>query len=443
MIELKEYYNNPDVQLRIAQYCGDKSGHGDSFSAEYLSGAGGSFNPDRISGEYYYPAQKNSFLNLLKQGVDIFRSVWDQSSTVGILDVEYFNISYPGEAYFNPVRTFYLIEPICARIEKIFKNFGIEYLRIMTGQGYHYSFRVNFQDKVHARLAAAGKLNNSLLSKYNSTKGPLNRPVGRHAGVAFDGMGRLLEYVSHLVLRELGPDYKGIPVVCTDVSPGEKSCEAIALDLSMYGDPLYMRDVRCPFSTYQKHVYLKSRFGDRAAQEVPVFVSLPRPEKYTVFDLLRARTDLTLSTEYAAHISAEIPDASAGIARLIKSYYSSKLYRFHKYFDSQEHDDPSIWPSTYDNFDYRQQLPECVSHCLANPNDNLLKPTNLRMLTAVLLKLDWHPKHIAGLVRSKFERDYGWGTQWFMYDAATRADFYIRLFAGLIAVGIDKQDDIK
>jgi hypothetical protein len=84
-----------------------------------------------------------------------------------------------------------------------------------------------------------------------------------------------------------------------------------------------------------------------------------------------------------------------------------------------------------------------VAYCLRVPNDNLLKPTNIQALTRVLMAMSWHPKHVAGLMRSKLERDYGWGTQWFRYDAATRADCYVRLFAGLVACGVDAAEDLN
>jgi hypothetical protein len=51
--------------------------------------------------------------------------------------------------------------------------------------------------------------------------------------------------------------------------------------------------------------------------------------------------------------------------------------------------------------------------------------------------MGWHPRSVAGLVRSKYERDFGWGSMWYRYDAAARADFYVRLFCGAMACGID------
>jgi len=203
-----------------------------------------------------------------------------------------------------------------------------------------------------------------------------------------------------------------------------------------------MRDIRCPFSTYQKHKYLQGKFGSRAAEEIPILVTLPRPKKYPVNALLDMRSDFGRCEEYAAEVSTKIPDSAVGVHKLINSYRSSRLYKFHRYFDSAEHDDPSVWPETYDRFDL-SKLPYCVTHCLQYPNDNLLKPTNLQTLTRVLIKMGWHPKHIAGLVRSKLERDYGWGTLWYKYDASTRANFYIRLFAGLLCTGVDKEEDLN
>jgi len=63
------------------------------------------------------------------------------------------------------------------------------------------------------------------------------------------------------------------------------------------------------------------------------------------------------------------------------------------------------------------------------PNDLLLKPTGIRNVTECLLERGWHPRHIAGLIRSKFERDYDWGRQWIDYSPAMRADFYVRIFS--------------
>jgi hypothetical protein len=121
---------------------------------------------------------------------------------------------------------------------------------------------------------------------------------------------------------------------------------------------------------------------------------------------------------------------------LIRSYETSETARFHRWFYSEEHEVPEMWQYTYDMLPL-EILPSCVRFILQNPNDLLLKPAGIRQVVRVMLSLGWHPRHIAGLIRSKFERNYGWGREWYFYDAATRADFYTRVFSGMIKTGRD------
>ncbi len=132
--------------------------------------------------------------------------------------------------------------------------------------------------------------------------------------------------------------------------------------------------------------------------------------------------------------------AAPGPVDLVEAYAASPTAAFHRWFYSQEHDPPDRWPQTYDRTPL-DALPPCARRILVHPNDALLKPAGIRHVVRTLLALGWHPRHIAGLIRSKYERDFGWGHTFYRYDAAARADFYTRLFAGLIAVGLDTLDD--
>jgi hypothetical protein len=80
---------------------------------------------------------------------------------------------------------------------------------------------------------------------------------------------------------------------------------------------------------------------------------------------------------------------------------------------------------------------------LQYPNDHLLKPAGIQQVVRALMLRGWHPRHIAGLIRSKYERNYGWGKEWFLYDAATRADFYTRIFTGAMTLGYDNLNDFN
>ena len=57
---------------------------------------------------------------LMEKGLDIDRSLLDNSSLLVHLDIEYVNFDSPAECYLNPERSFALQEPVIAVIEEIF-----------------------------------------------------------------------------------------------------------------------------------------------------------------------------------------------------------------------------------------------------------------------------------------------------------------------------------
>jgi hypothetical protein len=44
---------------------------------------------------------------------------------------------------------------------------------------------------------------------------------------------------------------------------------------------------------------------------------------------------------------------------------------------------------------------------------------------------------VAGIVRSRYQKDFGWGELWRRYDPAARAAFYVRVLCGLFADGLE------
>jgi hypothetical protein len=148
-----------------------------------------------------------------------------------------------------------------------------------------------------------------------------------------------------------------------------------------------------------------------------------------------------LTAKLSAHTSTEIPDATRGTGKLLRDYEKSKLAKFHAFFYAQEQHPPELWPETYDQTPL-EILPACVRIALEQPNDLLLRPAFIRQLVRVMLALGWHARHIAGLICSKYQRDFDW-TQFVNVDPATRADFYTRVFSGLFAAGTDDLVDLN
>lgn len=442
MLTAGEYYRDPEVQERIAEYCGGSAQEPELWTAEYLVGYG-----EALIGtpalEPYVSTPKTGFHNVLESGLDIFRSLWDRVHTLGVLDVEYFNMDDPGQVYVNQVGVFKKLELVYQPILDVYSHYGIQPMVLMTGRGYHFAFQIQSGTKTDLMLESLGHLIDSLEGKYQATtSGKRHRAVSLRHGRSFDGMGRVMEFLAHQIVRA-AVNQTRMPIIMKDVAVGKTGRggrEAVSLDLSCFGDPIYMRDLRCAFSTNQKHKVQRHKVGEAIASATPILVALPRG-KLTLDECLRLRRHFRHAAEYAGKTYCFIPDFTVNLRKVIEDYQQSKLFRFHQWFDSEQQDPWTKWDSTYRAFDIRV-LPPCVQHSLRVPNDNLLKPTNLQTLTRCLLALGWHPTHIAGLVRCKWEGDHGWGKgMWEHFDAGSRSSFYVRLFAGLIANEVDMMID--
>jgi len=408
------------------------------FSAEYLVGYG-----EALLGipapEPYESVPPSGFESILEKGLDIFRSVWDRSHLLGVLDVEYFNLDHPGEIYFDQVGIFNRLEPVYQAILETFVSYEIKPLTLMTGQGYHFSFQIQAGTKAALLLEDIGRINPSLVERYKNcgSNSKRSREVSLRYGKSFDGMGRVMEFLTHQAMR-LSTERTDLPLVITDIAIGKgpREREAISFDLSCFGDPVFMRDLRCAFSTHQKHKVQRWKVGDAIADGTPIQIAIPR-KHLSLEDTIALRRHFAHAAEYAASVNCFIPNYSADIKNLIQNYMDSPLHRFHRWFDSEAQHLPREWPATYGAMNY-EDVPPCVRIALEQPNDLLLKPTNLQTLTRCLLAQGWHPQHIAGLVYSRWISGPGWPeNQWQDFDAQSRSSFYIRTFGGLLANGLD------
>lgn len=434
-----DYYRDASVRKCIARYCGAPDGKLENVTAEYLVGYGESLLWDGLN-DPFCSTNIDGFHWILNKGLDIFRSNWDKKNLLGILDVEYVNFDYPGEPYYRANDTYAKLEPLYNIILEIFSEYGITPFVLVTGQGYHFVTQIDFESQAHKELEKIGIVSDSLKGKYRSFS-IRRRKVSVKYGKAFDAMGRIMEFLTHKAINR-AKGRTSLPIHITDVLTGahkNNGREIISIDLSQYGDPVYMRDIRCAFSTHQKHRVQKYKVGEGISLGTPIQVCIPRGN-LQLDDVLKIRRDYGKAKELASGSTAVIPNYNEKFLNIISDYKNSDLFKIHQYIENENPHKPEEWGTTYDLLDF-SALPPCVSHALINPNDHLLKPTNVQNLTRTLMALGWHPAHIAGLIRSKYERDYDWGRGWFKYDALTRAKFYVRIFASLVLNSIDKLTD--
>ncbi|MBI2568551.1 MAG: hypothetical protein HYV63_16135 [Candidatus Schekmanbacteria bacterium] len=433
-----EYYAQPAVRRRLWEYIADV--HGEPTS-HYLVGYGRELlrqGNDRP----FESASVEELGDILDNRLDVFRSVWDRQSTLFILDIEYYNRDHPERVYLCSHDVFVALEPLYHQVRSLLSDYGIDHMSIMTGQGYHFVTRVPFQSWAHHHLERLASVPDTLLGKYaHLAPGTRRRErVTMTAAAGFEAMGRLLGFFTQEIIRRTAA-HVSLPLQVSDVAvgPREHGREAISIDTTMYGDPLFMRDIRLPFSTHQKHKVQSYKVGKAVSEGTPIQITLPRATNSGEIGLwaaLKMRRDFAAAAEYAAVQCCAIPDGQQGVARLIDAYEQSELARFDRELDATPQDPWPDWPNTYDRTDL-DQLPPCVALPLRNPNPALLQPTNLQTIVRCLLGRGWHPAHVAGLVRSRYERGHGWEEDWSKYDANSRARYWVRTYAGLLATGVD------
>jgi hypothetical protein len=378
----------------------------------------------------------------MNHGAELNRSLWDRESLVAHLDIEYVNFDRPAHPFLAAEQIFELQRPVVTVLESELRAYHLAPLHLLTGRGHHFVWRISADSRVFAKLSALGRMSASLKRLYASTMGPAGETVAPEMGAAFAGVGLVVEFLAHQVKARAAMKCRlPIELGAIEVGGAEREREVIALDITEYGDPLCSRVVRAPFSVYLKPWQQREELGDETVGRLPPMFVIPL-NGLDVNEGIRIRRDVEEVERLAARVSTEIPDAPRAMHSIIKAYRKSPLARFHQWFYSQEHDADALWPETYD-LTPLDALPSCARHILEHPNDLLLRPACVRMVVRSMLALGWHPRHIAGLLRSKYERDYGWGDQWNGYDPATRADFYARIFTGEFVMSLDNLIDFN
>ncbi len=420
---LVSYYRSPAVRARIAEYCGAAGPAQESFGTYDLAGYGGAQRRHTPDGAPV-TVPNGEWLTLLGEGADICRSLADRSGTLVQLDVDYCDAADPGGPYRDPQACFGQLEPVHEAVLDAFERRGVRPFVLMTGRGYHYTARAPWNGALHRGLLDIGNPEEALRGRYR--REAQERPWAKAMGTAHDGAGRLLEELAHEVVRALR-GRAAIPVTLADLPPPEGG-PFVCLDMTAYADPLFQRYARCAFSSHQK-VSLKG-----LDCKWPFFICVPRVGPLGG-ELLAARLDPARAACLAEDAPASLPAVEDG-ADWLRLYRASRLARFHRDFDLGPRQPRAAWPFTYDTLGH-EWLPPCLALPLARPNPLLLRPVHLHSVALGLWGLGWHPRSLATMVLSRYEQDHHWGDYWARYAAASRAMFYMRLFCGALADGLE------
>ena len=426
---MSDLYSDAFVRHRLAEYVGEESNW--QPTAAFVSQSDGcAYQRHNLQ-----PARHLRWF--LDRDLDIARSLADSDSLLLHLDVEYVNFDSPAEALMSPQRAFELQDPVVKAIQSLLDSWGIKPLHVLTGQGHHFVWRISRQSITAAKITAlcpAPELLDGCVAR-----APTDDPVfSRDNQSSFSALSLLMEYIAHRA-RNMAAVLSALPVEITAVHVGPwltRQRELVSIDISEYGDPLHTRMVRMPFTRYLKPWATGMTRLPGVGEALKPLTTIP-VAGMELADALVLRHSEEAVISLAREVSTAIPCQEEGTARLLEDYLNSPLRSFHGDFYSCQHDPRENWPRTYGRTPV-EALPNCVRHMALFPNDWLLKPAGIQLVTRCLLAEGWHARHIAGFIRSKFEDPaYHWGVDWRDYDPAIRADFYVRLFAGQHATGLD------
>ncbi len=427
--EWRRFYDHPSVRSRHREYLGGRDL--DSSPTVFLTSP--TPRPERT--DDFRPV--TDLEAMLQSELEVARSLWDREFLLVHLDIEHVHFDSPWEPLLYPKRSLFVQRDVVAAIRALLSEFGIEALHLLTGRGHHFVWKVGRQSAAFQALARLANLGPSLEKAYAAPQPPHGETVGE-AGAAWDGLGKVMEFAAHRILAV--SEHSPVPVELTAVvvGPGAHGREIVAIDLSEYADPLHKRAIRLPFTAYLKAEH--HGWAPPLPAALPRLVAIPDPgDEEEGICLMR---DLDLAAAFAHQTQTTIPDASLAMEGLVAAYEASELAAFHRRYEAQEPDPPELWFSSYDRIDLGA-LPACAARILEHPNDLLLQPGALQLLVRVLLAQGWQARHIAGLIRSRYERPYGWLKDFHFHDPTLRAEVYTRIFAGLIALGHDQAVDFN
>jgi hypothetical protein len=436
-VSVEDYYASADVHARLLEYCGGTSTKPPTAAYVVALDHNGSSTPS-WDGATRVPAHEINAVWARRP--DLARSLWDSEHLLFFLELDYQNIDAPAEAFVHPADVFFKLEAAYQAASRVFRSLRLPMRAVVTGRGYHFLGQIPLDDPLIEPLALIVPYTPAWYAGVEA-----RRPAGVMAGMserqarAATGLGCLVEYAAHLILESAaGSD---VPLVFNGTVVGRTALagrECVSVDFSHVGDPLDVRHIRVAFGTYQWHRLRPDIFGPETARSIPPTAALPRGRQ-SLMTLLTHGRGLDAASRTACRTHVRVPNIARGLRTLLSSYELSALGTFHRafYADLQA---PTLSAPTLD----LAALPPCVSAALIRPNDLLLKPEYLQHVVRGLMSRGWTPAQIARHVQSVYEADHGWGDRWVArMDVRTRAEFEVRVFAGLIATGTDALVDFN
>ena len=422
---IEDEVGNPDYQQRLVE-----------FSGGYLDPSAMFATP----GDAFDPFPVRDTFERLPVDRDLHRSLWDRDGVVADVYVRFIHGADPALGTRTPLQAFTLLEPTVQATAKTLQRYGILPFHYITASGHHFTWRIPRQSRAYLWLVELGRVPAYLSGYYKRFKLAGKDAVPSESAKAHAGLGLIMEYFANEVMAEAAP-HSAVPVRLA--VPGEtgidQAGENTVIDISALANPLYMGTIGMPYCQDSDNSLWSRKEGDaNVVYRIPL-------QGTNVEEGLRIMDKPREVLKLSQWLRAEIPDESVPMMTLLVDYTDSPLEETHQWFYSMDQHGPGAWGATYDR-GMARIAPQCCRRALEardGSGDSLLRGPVLQNVVRVMLSMGWHPQHIAGLVRSRLERNPSTEGRWSLGCAGAYAEFYVRAFTGMCVVGGDSLGDFS
>ena len=410
---------------------------------EYLSGALSFVTDDPgTATEKYHPI--SALDRVLESGSDIYRSILDRQSALFVIDLDYANLHAPGEIFNNPQKVFQELDVSRFALRELLGQYGIEFLEIMTGRGYHYVTQIprasTSYENLYAAAAGMKVLPLATAVRLLEEAPPLDTSVIIEQMV-FNMLGRLAD----LLVDKLA-GRTGLLLRTTDIYDEP---EIVIYDSTMYGYLVTRRTTRCCYSLIQKPTTTpKYNYNGPPLVAIPT-AGLPLEVR------LRIRSDSSADYHRAVSLAREQPPRIpwADFTPLLEAYLVSATCARHQNLVREIGEAPvdthyrdellaelerlQPHPFNYEWFwgplappdetelksvDFSPQMVEI----LERPNDLLLKPDKIRQAIRELREHNFSFPQIIAVMAAKYRGNFAWEPDLWRNDPELRAEYWVR-----------------
>jgi hypothetical protein len=323
--------------------------------------------------------------------------------TIFVVDIEYKNKASENQVITDQEGIFRQVHNVVDSIEDVLKQYGFDYLKVMTGKGYNLVGHVpSFDTAFDELVRIGGSLEPTLMfymGQMDRSKKRLHR-VPVKTELAHKGVNRIMQYVTNLGWQRYRQKGGRNHVTTKAIGDGPN----VIIDQYLLAVEASMKATGIPGCPYLRFWYQdwKKGFDELQRKVLPntcIPIRLPLGynghDRADIHNAVRIRNNFGEAMEFLQGGSGIIPNCSEGIKRVLHDYHESELAHLHRQMEEK----PFV---RYDLEAQKRQLGGRLAALLTDPDPGLNTSGGLHHFVRELNKRRWHPKDIASIIATAY-----------------------------------------